>query len=165
MEYYIDNVHFQDWEQIREIYLEGIKTGNATFESTIPEWEEWSANHIISCRLVAKKEERIYGWAALSPVSRRNVYSGIAEISIYVGKKYQGKGIGKALLEKLIKLSEDNNFWTLQASIFPENKHSIVLHKKCGFRTVGIRERLGKMKNGQWRDVVLMERRSSKAGL
>lgn len=164
MEYSIDKIQSHDWEQIRDIYLEGIKTGNATFETTSPSWEEWDANHIKSCRLVAREGKEIYGWAALSPFSRRNVYSGVAEVSIYVRKNQQGKGIGKALLKELIKNSEENGFWTLQSSIFPDNKPSIILHEKCGFRVVGIRKKIGKMKNSIWRDVVLMEKRSQKIG-
>ncbi|MDD4289636.1 MAG: GNAT family N-acetyltransferase [Atribacterota bacterium] len=160
MEYSINKIRFKDWSQIKKIYLEGINTGNATFETKAPSWEEWDANHIKSCRLAARKKDKVYGWAALSPVSRRSVYSGVAEISIYVGKDYQGKGVGNALLKKLIKTSEDNNFWTLQSTIFLENKDSIALHEKCGFRIIGIREKIGKMKDGTWRDVFLMERRS-----
>lgn len=161
MEYSIAKIQAHDWEQIREIYLEGIKTGNATFENTAPSWEDWHANHVKSCRLAAKNGKDIYGWAALSPFSKRDVYSGVAEISIYIRKNLQRKGIGKALLKELIKKSEESGFWTLQASIFPENKSSIILHEKCGFRVVGTREKIGKMNNGLWRDVVLMERRSS----
>lgn len=165
MEYIIDVMKPQHWDQIKEIYMEGIKTQNATFEKEVPSWEEWDKSHIPSCRIVAQKEDEIYGWAALSPVSNRCVYTGVAEISIYVSKKHQGKGVGTSLLNTLIKLSEENGFWTLQANIFPENKSSILLHKKCGFREVGIREKLGKMEKGNWRDVVLMERRSTNVGI
>ena len=162
MEYLIDKIQAHDWDQIRDIYLEGIKTGDATFETAPPSWEDWDVNHIKSCRLATKKGEEVYGWAALSPFSRRKVYSGVAEVSIYVRKNQRGKGIGEVLLKELIKKSEENGFWTLQASIFPENKASIIIHKKCGFRVVGIREKVGKMENGRWRDVILMERRTIK---
>lgn len=165
MEYSVDIIQSHDWKQIKDIYIEGIKTGNATFETSSPSWENWDANHIKACRLVAREGKEIYGWAALTPFSRRKVYSGVAEVSIYIRKNQQGEGIGKALLKKLIKDSEEHGFWTLQASIFPENKSSIILHEKCGFRVVGIREKIGKIKNGQWRDVVLMERRSQKIGI
>ena len=150
-----------DWEQVSLIYEEGIKTGKSTFEKSIPSWNSWVSTHVSGCSIVAITENGILGWAALSPTSQREVYSGVVEVSIYVSEKYQGQGIGLALLRKLIELSENKGIWTLQAGIFPENKQSIDLHKKCGFRIVGIRERIGKM-NGTWRDVVLMERRSKK---
>ncbi|MFW5988384.1 MAG: N-acetyltransferase family protein [bacterium] len=165
MEYTISILKPQYWDQIKEIYMEGIKSRNATFETEAPNWKEWNKSHIDSCRIVARKEDNIYGWTALSPVSSRCVYTGVAEVSIYVGLKYQGKGIGTSLFKKLIKLSEKNGFWTLQASIFPENESSMLLHKKCGFRVVGIRKKLGKMENGNWRDVVLLERRSTNVGI
>ncbi len=164
MKYSIDTMDFQYWDQIKEIYIEGIKTGNATFETEAPDRKEWDKNHFDSCRIVARKGDNILGWAALSPVSGRCVYSGVAEVSVYVSSKYQGMGIGTNLLKKLIELSEEQGFWTLQAGIFPENESSILLHKKCGFRKVGIRKKLGKMKIGNWRDVVLLERRSKKVG-
>lgn len=165
MNYTIDKMSFEDWEQVRKIYLEGIKTGNATFETEAPSWQEWDKGHISTCRLVAKKENDVLGWAALSPVSSRCVYSGVGEVSIYVSSKYRGNGIGTNLLKKLIEVSEENGFWTLQASIFPDNKSSLALHKKCGFREIGVRKKIGKMKNGDWRDNVLLERRSNKVGI
>lgn len=163
MDFVIDEMKSEDWEQVSIIYREGIETGNATFETDIPSWNSWISAHIPGCSIVARNDDRILGWAALSPTSRRKVYSGVAEVSIYLSEDYREKGIGIALFRKLIELSEYNNIWTLQAGIFPENKASIDLHKKCGFRIVGIREKIGEM-NGIWRDVVLMERRSKKVG-
>lgn len=165
MEYIIGKMKTEDWEGVREIYLEGIKTGNSTFQTQAPDWEEWDTGHSSECRLVAKKRDDVLGWAALSPVSSRCVYSGVAEVSIYVGEKYRKNNIGTNLLKELVKISERNGFWTLQAGVFPENKASLLLHKKYGFREVGIREKIGKMKNGEWRDVVLLERRSNKVGI
>lgn len=150
-----------NWKQVSKIYKEGINTENATFEFDIPSWESWYSAHMACCNIVAISDNTILGWAALSPVSNRMVYSGVAEVSVYVSEKFKRMGVGKALLKELIKLSEQNGIWTLQAGIFPENKVSIDLHKKCGFKIVGTREKIGKM-NGFWRDVVLMERRSKK---
>jgi L-amino acid N-acyltransferase YncA len=152
-----------DWPWVRTVYLEGVATGNATFEHTAPEWEQWDAGHLPTCRLVARVDGRPAGWAALSRVSTRAVYAGVAELGIYVAEAVRGTGIGLALLAALIAESERNGFWTLQAAIFPENRASLALHAKAGFRVVGLRERLGAM-NGRWRDVVLMERRSPVAG-
>jgi L-amino acid N-acyltransferase YncA len=154
----------QDWPAVREIYLQGIATGNATFEPSAPEWKEWDERHLGSCRLVARLEGRIVGWAALSPVSSRCVYGGVAEVSIYVADDARGRGVGRRLLRALVDASEQNGIWTLQAGIFPENQVSIKLHEQVGFRTVGKRERLGCM-NGVWRDIVLMERRSAVVGV
>ena len=148
------------WEAVRAIYLEGIATGNATFQQTAPSWEEWDAGHLSVCRLVALQEGEVFGWAALSAVSKRPVYAGVAEVSIYVQANRRAKGVGNALLTALVEESERAGLWTLQAGIFPENAASIELHKRCGFRVVGVRERLGCM-NGWWRDVVLMERRAA----
>lgn len=148
-----------DWDAVREIYLEGIATGNATFEIEAPSFDEWDAAHLKACRIVAREVDRIVGWAALSPVSRRAVYSGVAEVSVYVSTADHGKGIGRALLLRLIEESEQHGIWTLQAGIFPENVASTELHRRCGFREVGRRERIGKM-GDVWRDVVLMERRT-----
>lgn len=152
-----------DWESVSSIYLDGIGTGEATFETRGPTWEEWNSNHLTAPRLVATSEERIVGWAALSPVSSRAVYAGVAEISVYVANDWRGKGVGRALLETLVLESEKNAIWTLLASIFPENVASMALHKSCGFREVGRRERIGKM-NGVWRDTILIERRSKLVG-
>ena len=155
----IDDMQSSDWGAVREIYLEGIATGNATFETNAPEYDDWNTAHLERCRIVAREGERIVAWAALSPVSRRAVYKGVAEVSVYVSTADHGKGIGRALLLRLIDEAEREGIWTLQAGIFPENTASIELHKKCGFREVGRRERIGKLR-GVWRDVVLMERRS-----
>jgi L-amino acid N-acyltransferase YncA len=151
------------WEAVRSIYLQGIATGNATFQQTVPDWQEWNEGHLPTCRLVARSEREIVGWAALSPVSRRPVYRGVAEVSIYVAESARGCSIGARLMARLIADSEAEGIWTLQAGIFPENTASIELHAKAGFRVVGTRSRLGSM-NGRWRDVVLMERRSLVAG-
>lgn len=163
MDFEIEEMKSSDWDQVSSIYQEGINTCNATFEKSIPSWDLWVSNHISGCNLVARSEKRILGWAALSLTSNRKVYTGIAEASVYVRGKYRGKGIGTTLLRKLIELSENKGIWTLQAGIFPENIMSINLHKKCGFRVVGTREKIGKM-HGIWRDVVLMERRSKIVG-
>ena len=154
----------QDWSTVREIYLQGIVTGNATFEQSAPEWKEWDQRHLPSCRLVARVENGIVGWAALSPVSSRCVYGGVAEVSIYVAEDARGHGVGRQLLSALVDASEQNGIWTLQAGIFPENEASIRLHEQAGFRVVGTRERLGCM-NGRWRDIVLLERRSAVVGV
>jgi L-amino acid N-acyltransferase YncA len=147
------------WPRVREIYIEGLSTGIATFEMTAPAWEEWDQEHLACCRLVACWQGRVVGWAALSPVSRRPVYVGVAEVSVYVAAEARGKGIGKTLLETLIAESEQTGIWTLQAAIFAENSASQGLHLACGFRMVGRRERIGH-RDGIWHDTVLMERRS-----
>ena len=151
------------WKQVRAIYVEGIATGHATFETAAPEWECWDASHMRDGRLVALEGVRVEGFAALSPVSARKVYEGVAEVSVYVGAEFRGKGLGRALLEALIRESEAGGVWTLQAGIFPENEASVALHRACGFREVGRRERIGKHK-GRWRDTVLLERRSKIVG-
>ncbi len=152
------------WPAVKRIYEEGIETGNATFETNAPAWETWDSNHLPACRIVALENHELLGWAALSPVSGRYVYAGVAEVSVYVGAAAQGKGLGKKLLKKLIEESETIDLWTLQAGIFPENSASIKIHEACGFRLIGKREKIGKM-NGQWRDTLLLERRSKKVGL
>ena|ERR1700741_818611 len=152
-----------DWPAVRAIYLEGIATGHATFETDAPAWDAWDATHFPAPRLVAVLNEQVIGWAALSLVSTRKVYAGVAEVSVYVANEGHGLGLGRALLERLIAEAERLNIWTLQASIFPENAASLALHNKCGFREVGRRERIGKMK-GIWRDTLLLERRSNTAG-
>lgn len=148
-----------DWDAVRAIYREGIATGNATFETDAPPWEEWDAKHLTTCRLVARDDDGVIGWAALSPVSSRCVYAGVGEVSVYVGAAAQQRGVGRALLAALIETSEREGIWTLQAGIFPENIGSVALHRSCGFREVGRRERLGQL-HGRWRDVLLFERRS-----
>ena len=149
----------RDWPDVRKIYREGIESGNATFETAAPDWIDWDQDHLKCCRLLAIANDSAAGWAALSPVSERCVYQGVAEVSVYVTRTHRKQGIGKLLLNGLIKESESAGIWTLQAGMFPENQASIALHLACGFRKVGIRERLGQI-NGAWRDVVLMERRS-----
>ncbi len=152
-----------DWPAVEVIYREGIATGNATFETASPGWEKWNTNHHQHSRLVVRTEPNIVAWAALSRVSTRPVYAGVAEVSIYVAASARGKGIGKTLLQALIGQSEQNDIWTLQAGIFPENTGSIALHKTCGFREVGLRERIGRL-GGQWRNAFLLERRSAIVG-
>lgn len=164
MTYVIDKMLPDDWERVREIYEEGIATGNATFETSAPAWEKWDSAHLNGARLVARSAGEVLGWAALSRVSERCVYAGVAEVSVYVASASQGSGIGGALLEALILESERSGIWTLQAGIFPENRSSISIHKKYGFREIGVRMRLGKL-NGIWRDVMLLERRSDKTGI
>ena len=153
-----------DWEGVRIIYQEGVNTGNATFETEAPGWEKWDKSHLRECRLVARSETEVVGWAALSPVSNRCIYAGVAEVSIYIRSSLKSLGVGKRLMTKLIEESERNGIWTLQGGVFPENKASIALLKSCGFREVGIRERIGQMSD-VWRDVLLMERRSKKVGV
>ena len=147
------------WPRVSDIYAEGITTGNATFETVVPSWEQWNESHHQFARLVAQQNDELLGWAALSPVSRRAVYAGVAEVSVYVAAISRGRGCGRALLVELIEAAERNGIWTLQAGIFPENTPSLELHKSCGFRVVGVRERIGRM-NAVWRDTVLLERRS-----
>jgi L-amino acid N-acyltransferase YncA len=159
----IRDMEANDWEDVRAVYLEGIATGDATFETDAPEWERWDAAHLAHCRLVARSGETIAGWAALSPVSARRVYAGVAETSVYVSADFRGVGVGHALLGALVICSERHGVWTLQAGVFPENVASLALHRQHGFREVGRRERLGKM-NDRWRDVVLLERRSEVVG-
>ena len=161
MSYVVDRMRASDWEQVRAIYLEGIRSGHSTFETEAPSWEKWDEGHLQIARLVLRDDERVLGWAALSPVSRRAVYRGVAELTVYVAESARSQGIGKTLLEALVDESEKNGIWTLQASIFPENTHSVKLHRRCGFREVGRRERIAKL-NSVWRDTLLFERRSSK---
>jgi L-amino acid N-acyltransferase YncA len=153
-----------DSEMVQTIYGEGIATGDATFETVAPGWDEWDRNHLRTCRLVARSGSEVVAWGALSPVSGRCVYGGVAEVSVYVAASHRGQGIGKALLQALVEESERGGIWTLQSGIFPENEASIALHQRCGFRIVGRRERLGQL-HGVWRDVILMERRSRVAGV
>jgi phosphinothricin acetyltransferase len=164
MSFRIEPMQPADWDAVRAIYRAGIATGNATFETDAPDWVIWDEKHLKECRLVARQAEQILGWAALSPVSSRCVYAGVAEVSVYVGAAARGQGVGKALLARLVEEAERSGLWTLQAGIFPENTASIALHKACGFREVGYRERIGQM-NGVWRDTVLLERRSAVVGV
>ena len=167
----IEKMTAEDWAVVRAIYLEGIATGNATFEKSAPDWEKWHADHLKSCRLVARSlpapgqgGSEILGWAALTPVSGRCVYAGVAEVSVYVAERARSRKIGANLLAALVESSEREGIWTLQAGIFPENIASITLHERAGFRVVGKRERIGCM-DGRWRDVVLLERRSTVTGV
>jgi L-amino acid N-acyltransferase YncA len=163
MDFMIDSMRPQDWEFVRAIYLEGMATGQATFETEAPDWERWDAGHLPQCRLVARKGDGVLGWAALSPVSKRQVYAGVTEVSVYVAAASRGDGVGGALMRALIEASERQGFWTLQSSVFPDNHASLALHLKHGFREVGRRERIARH-HGVWRDTVVLERRSSVAG-
>lgn len=150
----------EHWDTVKTIYEEGIATGNATFQTTAPSWEEWDTAHNKKPRLVAVENDTVLGWAAITPVSGRCVYAGVGEVSVYVSAAARGKGVGKQLLQALITESEKENLWTLQAGVFPENLASLAIHQACGFRIVGTREKIGKM-NGVWRDTVLLEKRST----
>jgi L-amino acid N-acyltransferase YncA len=148
-----------DWPEVSLIYEQGIASGHASFETEVPDWRSWNSNHLQECRLVARDKDQVIGWAALSPVSGRCVYGGVAEVSVYVAGVLRGQGIGTVLLQRLVSASEESGLWTLEAGIFPENLASITMHEKCGFERVGLRKRLGRL-NGVWRDVLLLERRS-----
>jgi L-amino acid N-acyltransferase YncA len=163
MDFTITAMRLGDWPAVERIYLEGIADGHATFETESPGWEKWNSAHHPHSRLVVKQGGQTIAWAALRPVSSRRAYRGVAEVSIYVAESARGKGVGKRLLAELIRHSEQNEIWTLQAGIFPENAASIALHKACGFREVGVRERIGQL-GGRWRSTVLLERRSPVVG-
>jgi phosphinothricin acetyltransferase len=164
MKWVIDTMKPSDWPGVKAVYLEGIATGHATFQASAPSWEDWDRDHRKECRPVVRDETgEVAGWAALSPVSGRCVYGGVGEVSVYVAAAVRGNGIGRQLLRTLIHESEAAGLWTLQAGIFPENAASVALHLGCGFRIVGQRERIGKM-NERWRDVLLLERRSTIVG-
>jgi phosphinothricin acetyltransferase len=155
----------EDWPAVAKIYAEGIQTGQATFQAEVPTWEDWDRAHVTNCRLVALADTgEIMGWAALTPVSGRCVYAGVAEVSVYVGAAFRGQNLGSQLLSQLVAESEAEGFWTLQAGIFPENVGSVRIHEKAGFRIVGYRERIGQLA-GVWRDTLFLERRSSRVGL
>ncbi|UOB16174.1 GNAT family N-acetyltransferase [Abyssalbus ytuae] len=154
----------KDWDSVAKIYSEGIATGIATFETDVPDWEHWNKTHMDSCRIVAGNNDEIWGWAALTPVSGRCVYAGVAEVSVYVSNKHHGKGVGTALLKNLISLSEKEGIWTLQSGIFTENTASLKLHQKAGFRMIGLREKIGRLK-GVWKDNYILERRSKIVGI
>lgn len=161
----VSEMRAQHYPQVQEIYTLGIATHNATLETTAPPWEEWDRKYMTACRLVAcTTEGTVAGWAALTAVSGRCVYSGVAEDSVYIHPNYKGRGIGKLLLQELVQASEREGIWTLQAGILVENVASIKVHEQCGFRVVGIREHLGQL-HGQWRDICLMERRSKTVGI
>jgi L-amino acid N-acyltransferase YncA len=152
-----------DWEQVCAIYEEGIATGLGTFETKAPSWEEWDAARLPHSRLVAR-DERVLAWAALSPVSKRACYAGVAEVGVYVAAVARGRGIGRILLDALIKSAEAHGIWTLQGATIAENKASLALQARCGFRVVGRRERIGKVA-GVWHDTIVTERRSTKVGI
>jgi L-amino acid N-acyltransferase YncA len=156
----IDEMQPSDWEQVRQIYLEGLATGNASFETEAPTWEQWDAGHLPHTRMVVRQKGCVLAWAALAPVSKRRCYAGVAELSLYVAPEQRGRGIGKALLLAVIESSERNGIWTLQGATFAENTSSIRLQQACGFRIVGRRERIGQ-RDGVWRDTILTERRSA----
>lgn len=147
-----------DWPAVRDIYEQGIATRQATFDTSAPSWEEWDARHLADVRLVADRDGEVVGWAALSPFSARAAYAGVAEESVYVAEDARGEGVGGTLLAELIDRADEAGFWTIQAQVFPENAASIALHRRCGFRVVGTRERVASL-DGAWRDTVLLERR------
>lgn len=160
MNYEIREMQPEDGSSVLDIFRQGIESGNATFETDVPTWEAWDIKHMNVCRFVLVTEnDEIAGWCALKPISSRECFSGVAEVSIYLDYRFQGKGLGSILLQKLILDSEEHGFWMLQSGIFPDNISSIKIHEKLGFRTVGTREKIAQM-NGTWRDIVLMERRS-----
>ena len=163
IDYTIGEMYASDWDAVRDVYIEGIDTGNATIETQAPEWDVWNKRHLSHCRFVARAADAIIGWVALSHVSSRAAYNGVTEVSVYVAERARAQGVGTALLEAVITASEAHGIWTIQAGVFPENEPSLALHKKLGFRVIGTRQRLGKL-NGQWRDVVLLERRSTVVG-
>jgi L-amino acid N-acyltransferase YncA len=155
-----------DWPAVAGIYAAGIAGGDATFEHAVPSWEDWSRARLPAPRLVARDEPgEVRGWAALSPTSARPVYRGVVEVSVYVDPAVARRGIGRALLDALIEGSERAGCWTLTAGIFPENHASVALHRACGFELIGVRRRIGQMRDGRWRDVALYERRSSVVGV
>lgn len=160
----IDSMSPRDWPAVREIFREGIATGNATLETQVPEWDVWDARHRKDCRLVARVGDQVIGWTALVPYSNRSVYAGVAEVVLYVAESGWGQGIGKLLLRAMIDTSEKAGIWTLQAIVLPENIASIMVLRVCGFREVGRREKIGRV-NGIWRDILLLERRSKVVGV
>jgi len=160
----VDAMRRADWSRVSAIYREGIAGGNATFETEALDWEAFDRSHLSACRLAARAGREVVGWAALSSVSSRCVYAGVAEVSVYVSDAAQGRGVGRRLLQRLVRASEAAGLWTLQAGIFPENRASLALHAAFGFREVGVRERIGRL-GGRWRDVIVLERRSSSVGV
>jgi len=160
----IEEMNEESWEAVQQIYNAGIATRNATFQTEAPEYEAWDQAHRKDCRLIAKTDNQVAGWAALSNVSNRCVYAGVAEVSIYIDPAFRGMGVGDQLMKQLITESEKQGIWTLQAGVFPENKASISLHLKNGFKILGTREKIGKMDN-IWRDTTMLERRSKVVGI
>jgi L-amino acid N-acyltransferase YncA len=159
MDFIIEPMNSADKDAVLAIYQQGIETGLATFETAVPTWEKWDSGHLARSRFVVRRAGQVIGWAALSPVSSRCVYQGVAEVSVYVAAAARGQGVGKVLLQTLVNASEQDNLWTLQASLFPENEASLALHLSCGFRVVGRRERIAQL-HGVWRDTLFLERRS-----
>jgi phosphinothricin acetyltransferase len=159
----VRDLRAEDWPAVREIYEDGIRSGNATFETEAPSWEAWDAAHP-RLRLVAESDGSVVGWAALSPASPRHCYRGVADVSVYIAEGARGAGLGRVLLERLVERSEEAGYWTLTAGVFPENEVSLRLHRACGFREVGVRKRIGES-GGVWRDVVILERRSTLVGV
>ena len=160
----IQDMRPADWEEVGAIYAQGIATGSSTFETEVPSWDAWDAAHLRVGRLVATDAGQVVGWAALSPVSSRCIYAGVAEVSIYIDERHRGRGIGAALMGALIEASERGGIWTLEAGMFPENTASAALHRRFGFREIGRRDRIGKL-GDRWRDTVLFERRSAVTGV
>lgn len=160
----IEKLTEKHWPEVKAIYVSGVATGNANFSHNIPDWDSWDKTHVKNCRLVATEDSAVLGWAALTAISDHCVFAGVAEVSVYIAEGARGRGIGKKLLSELVKLSENNNFWTLESRIFTENLASIKIHKENGFRIIGSRERIGRM-NGIWRDTLLLERRSVNVGI
>lgn len=150
----------EDWDDVADIYKQGLSTGNATFQTAVPSYAEWDINHLACCRLVAECDGKIAGWAALSPVSKRAVYAGVQELSVYIAQDCRGKGVGKLLMNAIIPESEKQGIWMLQSSIFQSNAASLHLHRSCGFREVGFREKIARDSAGNWQNTVIMERRS-----
>lgn len=163
MAFQIREMEINDWERVRDIYQQGMDSNTATFETNCPNYEKFDSSHVKSCRFVIAENDTVVGWVALSPVSSRCVYAGVADLSIYIDEKYKGKGAGTQLLAHMIEKSEPQGFWMLQSVILQNNLASIRLHEKCGFRLVGFREKIGKDRFGQWHNTVLMEKRSQQA--
>ena len=163
MNYQIEPLQPEDWPQVRSIYAESIKTGIATFDTKPPNWKDWGSVRLSSCRFVAREGKKVFWWATLSPAASTWGYIGVAEVSVHVVKARQKQGIGTALLKALFAASENEKYWTLTAEIISENRASLALHKKCGFREIGYREKLGH-RQGVWHDVILLEKRSKKTG-
>jgi phosphinothricin acetyltransferase len=164
MDYVLEKMDPLDWAQVKKIYVDGILTGKATFQTQIPTWEEWDKGHLKDCRYVARLNDQVIGWIALSPTSSRECYAGVVEVSVYVDGQHKKMGVGTALLKQAIFCSEEKGIWSLYCSITKVNVESIALHKKCGFREIGFREKIAKMQDGLWHDTVLLERRSNRVG-